>query len=731
MDDLTKEFLIESGEGLDRMERCLADLQSGTDGGDCVAEVFRAVHTIKGTVGFLGFPRLEQLAHAGEHLLVLLRDGKRSTGDGVIELLVQLMDGLRRVLQLIEMTGAEGSRAADNDAELIAKLEQYAKDGVTAIPAGGKFATAGAPAIDIRAVGVKLAGEAVASAANTPGASINTAETTLRVDVETLNRLMNLVGELVQTRNQFLQAEVSEESFTRLGQRLDGVTAELRESVMRARMQPVGQLFQKFPRLVRDVAQICGKNVRLEFSGGDTGLDKSLLEALKDPLTHAVRNAIDHGIETPQQRLLRGKPAEGKVQLRAYHEGGQVVVEVSDDGAGVSRERVLRRAIERGLITAEQAGTMGAAEATQLVFEPGFSTTDEVTMISGRGVGMDVVRANVEGAGGSVELQSVEGEGTTLRMRVPLTLAIVPALVARCGGQMFAVAHSALLEMVWIRPVEEAALIQRIGNAKMFLLRNRLVPLLDLSEVLGIESAPSDGFYIAVLEAKGRQFGLIVDDMAEPQEIVVKPLSSVLSCLNVYSGATLLGDGQIALILDTNGLARTAKLCDGSQQVTAATERVASHVVEMPGVGRAGGASGRRLPLLMFLAPCGAHTVMPLDCVERIEKVAREEIELLSGRAVMQYRGELLALDDPGGLLQQGETAGVGQLVVICNKQGLRAGLVVRGILDVAEGEVLPPTASYPGTVARVEGRLAMFSPGFEPQTGICAMPRVVDKEAA
>ena len=687
VDDLTKEFLIESGEGLDCMERCLNDLQAGADNGVGLAEIFRAVHTIKGTVGFLGFPRLERLAHAGEALLARLRDGKCSISGDTVDLLMQLTDRFRSVLELIESKGHEGRREADKDTELLEMLKQAA----TATPSSTR-----------QTVG----------AVNGREKAVNTVETTVRVEVETLNRLMNLVGELVQTRNQFLKAEVSEESFTRLGQRLDSVTANFRETVMQARMQPVGQLFQRFPRLAREVAATCGKSVRLEFIGGETGLDKSLLEMLKDPLAHAVRNAIDHGIEAPEIRFPRGKPVEGKIQLRAFHEGGQIVVEVKDDGAGIDDEKVVQRAVERGLITPDRGRAMGHADAMELLFEPGFSTNDEVTLISGRGVGLDVVRENVERVGGTVELESILGEGTTLRMRVPLTLAIVPAMIARCGEQMFAVPHSTLLEMVVVHTREKAAVIQSIGNARMFLLRDRLVPLLDLSEVLGIGCDQANGFYIAILEAKGRRFGLIVDDIADPQEIVVKPLSRALNGLTAYSGATILGDGQTALILDTTSLARSARLCDAREH---AVEDVKGRVEAMsPHPGDAA-----RVPMLVFANHRRERSVVPLACVERIEKVSPEAIETLAGRGVMQYLDELVELEDAGELLQkQGhEGESEARFVLICRKpvdRGARVGLVVRDVLDIAEGEVLPAMALRHGKAARVNGRLAIFCAGFE-----------------
>ena len=384
---------------------------------------------------------------------------------------------------------------------------------------------------------------------------------TLRIDVEVLNRMMNLVGELVLTRNQMLQSGVEATNFPELARRLDSVTADLRETVMQARMQPVGNLFGKFPRMVRDLAQTCGREVRIEFSGQETGLDKSLLEAIKDPLTHAVRNAVDHGIEPPAVRVLAGKPSEGCLRLRAFHQSGSVVIELADDGAGIAIERVLAKAVERGLVTPEQAADMTEREALQLVFLPGFSTAAAVTTVSGRGVGMDVVRANVEKVGGSVELESKVGVGTTLRLRVPLTLAIVPALVVRSGGQSFALPQSALVELVYVPKRDEERAVERMGAAELYRLRERLLPIVWLDRLLGLEMRSGEdrhGFYMAVLEAEGCRYGLVVDDLLAPEEIVVKPLSAVLKEIGLFSGATVLGSGMLALILDVAATAARA-----------------------------------------------------------------------------------------------------------------------------------------------------------------------------
>ncbi len=520
MDDLTREFLIESQEGLDRMERCLTDLEERPRDAALLGEIFRSVHTIKGTTGFLGFKRLEKLAHAGESLLGLLRDEKMRADAAVITALLQLLDGLRAILKIIETEGNEGAGddAALGDAALIERLEELqapararkavqAKAGTPPAqgysggePAAQKSVASAPvaailPAADGPSALVPRPAEA-APAAPTPAPAASdagknrtltpgtTAESTLRVDVTLLNRMMNLVGELVLTRNQVLQATAADPNMTVLSRRLDMVTADLRESVMKARMQPVSNVFSKMPRMVRDLSQSLGRRVRLQMEGQETELDKSLLEAIKDPLTHAVRNALDHGIEPPDVREAAGKDPEGTLKLRASHEGSHVVIEVSDDGAGIAVEKVRQKAIERGLITPERAAQLGERELLQMVFLPGFSTAAAVTNVSGRGVGMDVVRTNVEKIGGKVEIDSRAGKGTTLRMRIPLTLAIIPALIVRSLKQSFALPQGALSELVHIPPEQAATAIEWIEGAPLYRLRGKLLPLVFLDRLL-------------------------------------------------------------------------------------------------------------------------------------------------------------------------------------------------------------------------------------------------------
>ena len=699
MDDLTKEFIAESQEGLDRMERCLTELETRPDDAGLLGEIFRSVHTIKGTTGFLGFDRLEKLAHAGEHLLGSLRDGRLAVTSELISGLLRLLDGLRAILVLIEETGGEGTRSGDEDGELIAELALLNgamppavidAELLHAVVDAGEAAAA-RPSPEGSKVSDTTLGPSAAAANSERNGAGN--DKTLRIDVDVLNRMMNLVGELVLTRNQMLQSDMAAANFPELARRLDSVTADLRETVMQARMQPVGNLFGKFPRMVRDLARTCGREVRVEFTGQETGLDKSLLEAIKDPLTHAVRNAVDHGIEAAADRVLAGKPAEGCVRLKAFHQSGSVVIEVADDGAGIPMERVLAKAIERNLVTPEQAEGMSEREALQLIFLPGFSTAAAVTTVSGRGVGMDVVRANVEKVGGSVEVESRRGQGTTLRLRVPLTLAIVPSLVVRSGGQSFALPQSALVELVDIPEREFARVVQRIGSAELYRLRERLLPMVWLDRLLGLEAdrpETSQGHYLAVLEADGCRYGLVVDDLMSPEEIVVKPLSPVLREIGMFSGATVLGNGTLALILDV-----------GATAARAGVKPIEEVTVGM-GAGEAATQDAAGESFLIFEDRARERTALPLDMVERIESVSLERIEYAGGRPLLQYRGELLPLKDQGNVLpdleamrQQGEE--VLATVLICGDASgngeQRLGMVVRQVLDVSTGTLLEQDA--------------------------------------
>jgi len=702
MDELTREFLIESQEGLDRMERCLTELEERPQDTGLLAEIFRSVHTIKGTTGFLGFKRLEKLAHAGENLLGLLREGKLAADRAVITGLLQLMDGLRSILRTVESEGAEGQ---GEDAVLIARLEELqapAKAHVShpvAARAGAQMAPPATPVLrspeaaespcpsapeakpselNKPAAMAKAAPEPEAEAAR-PKAQGTAAESSLRVDVALLNRMMNLVGELVLTRNQVLQATAADPNLTMLSRRLDMVTADLRESVMKARMQPVSNIFSKMPRIVRDLSQSLGRKVRLQMEGQDTELDKSLLEAIKDPLTHAVRNSLDHGIEPPEVRLAAGKDVEGTLKLRAVQEGSHVLVEVSDDGAGIAVEKVREKAIERGLITQERAAHLVERELLQLIFLPGFSTAAAVTNVSGRGVGMDVVRTNVEKIGGKVEIDSRAGKGTTLRMRIPLTLAIIPALIVRSVNQSFALPQGALSELVHVPPGQADTAIEWIENAPLYRLRGKLLPLVFLDRLLlpGAQHrvATERDNFIAVLDADGRRFGLVVDGLADPEEIVVKPLSSVLKTIGLYSGATVLGNADLALILDPGAIALKAGV------TMSADEEVARAVEGETGVEEQKG------PEYLLVEAAERQAAVPLADVLRIEQLPVKRIEYIGYRPVLNFEGQLLPVEDSGGVLAAAEGNPESQVIVVVCREGNRhVGIAVSHVLDVAAG---------------------------------------------
>jgi two-component system chemotaxis sensor kinase CheA len=718
MDDLTREFLIESQEGLDRMERCLTDLEERPEEKDLLSDIFRSVHTIKGTTGFLGFKRLEKLAHTGENLLGLLRDGKLVATPPIITGLLELLDGLRGILKIVEETGGEGE---DEDEVLIEELKALQE-----LPgqAAHKTAKSAAKATKPKAAETKTveavkeegsptgtaelatrsraqlltlpeATEAPTPTKTTAGQTLEAAEaqksksmaatdSTLRVDVTLLNRMMNLVGELVLTRNQILQATAHNASFTLLSRRLDMVTADLRESVMKARMQPVSNVFSKFPRIIRDLSQVLNRKVRLVVEGQETELDKSLLEAIKDPLTHAVRNSMDHGIEPPDVRVAAGKDAEGTLKMRAYQESSHVIIEVSDDGAGIRVEKVRNKAIERGLITAERATQLNDRELLQLIFLPGFSTAEAVTNVSGRGVGMDVVRTNVEKIGGKVELESKQGKGTTLRLRIPLTLAIVPALIVKSRGQSFALPQGALSELVHIPPERYEQEIEWMEGAPLYRLRGNLLPLVFLERMLkqGGEGQPGrhrDNF-IAVLEVDGRRYGLVVDGLADPEEIVVKPLSTVLKSIGLYTGATVLGSGDLALILDPGSIATRAGV-----QMNLLEDR--TEQAQNDGEGDGQGAE------YLVVEAAARQAAVALSDVLRIERIPVSRVEYVGCLPVLNFEGQLLPVEDAGGILRdaasQSDTEERQVTVVVCRDGNRHVGLAVSAVLDVSTGSQL------------------------------------------
>ena len=516
----------------------------------------------------------------------------------------------------------------------------------------------------------------------TKGSAI--ADSTIRVDVGLLDKLMNLVGELVLARNQVLQftSRLEDASLTATSQRLNLITSELQEGVMKTRMQPIGVVWNKLPRVVRDLSSQCGKQVNLEMDGAETELDKTIIEAIKDPLTHIVRNACDHGIEAPEARIRAGKTAHGRLTLRAFHEGGYVNIEIGDDGNGIDAQRVKAKAIQLGLIREELAERMSERELANLVFLPGFSTAREVTSISGRGVGMDVVKTNIEKIGGSVDLVSRRGLGTTIRIKIPLTLAIIPGLVVSVRQQRFVIPQTSLLELVRLEGDESRRLIEWVGNTPLYRWRGNLLPLAFLDRVLKLDDGADEVpevLNIVFLQAEDRKFGLVVDRVDDTQEIVVKPLGKQMKGLNCYAGATIMGDGQVALILDVIGIAQRSGVLAEGRGTGRGEEKV---VRDAPSV--------ERNSMLLFRAGNFDRLAVPLALVARLEVIPRDRLEFAAGRPVVQYRGQLLPLVGLDGQLgfETGDSNDAQVQVIVFADGDNRIGMIVKEIVDIVDEQI-------------------------------------------
>lgn len=661
-----KECLDESFENLELMEQELCVLDNDSANQQSLGNVFRTVHTIAGMSGCFNLGKLRKVASAGESLLDQMRDGLRRVDRESLGALRTLVEGLRDILTCVQKTGSEGAVNFDHLCERLQALEKP----VATSPQPENLRIEQSPP-------ASLVSESVA---------VRPVENNIRVNVQLLDKLMNLVRELVLTRNQFstLAGSLSDPTFLRTAQRLNLSTAELQEVVMKIRMQPIGNIWNSFSRLVRDLTLSLGKQVRIEMEGIDTELDRTIIEAVRDPLTHLVRNALDHGFETPEERRRCGKPAEGRLFLRAYHDGGYVNIEISDDGAGLNVERVRNKALERGLISTEQAASLSERDAVQLILLPGFSTAEQITDVSGRGVGMDVVKTNIERIGGTIDLQSRPGQGTTVRMKIPLTLAIIPALIVTNGGDRYAIPQVNLVELLRLEGDQIEQGIESIHGAAVYRLRGKLLPLVNLSECLGLgQNGTSDQLAsdrvvnLIVLRANDRQFGLVVDKVNDTEEIVVKPLGRQLKSLSQFAGATIMGDGTVALILDVMGLAVASGLDAEIRE-----HRSAGHEVED------GQAEQVKQSLLIVDLGDSRRFALPTSLVSRLEKVPRSSIEHSDGREVIQYRGDILPLvrlDDIFGAAVQDDVPSEELQIVVYAEQGHSCGLVVRHIVDVID----------------------------------------------
>jgi two-component system, chemotaxis family, sensor kinase CheA len=750
MDELLGEFITETNEFLEIVDNQLVEFEADPTDSATLNNIFRLVHTIKGTCGFLGLPRLQFVAHAGETLLGKFRDGALIATPDKVQLVLESIDRIKEILAGIEATGSE---AEGDDSELIGALERASEghdedESVTApepIPVAQTEAPsapakpAGIPApegairwdadlgrelkpgevslADLEAaflaaeVDDSLAGgnsETPLSPLATPPPSQEVpverradpvaraamrdedddaggkggavaANQTIRVNVDVLENLMTMVSELVLTRNQLMQMvrNDAQSAFKSPLQRLSVVTAELQDSVMKTRMQPIGSAWKKLPRIVRDAARDLGKKIDLVMEGEATELDRQVLELIKDPLTHMIRNSCDHGLENAQLRLSAGKPETGTIKLNAFHQGGHIVIEVSDDGGGLSTSRIRDKAIKNEIVSVEQAWTLSDQQIHRFIFAPGFSTAEAVTSISGRGVGMDVVRTNIELIGGTIDLQSTEGRGTKFIIKIPLTLAIVSALVVGSRDQRFAVPQLAIVELVGVGGTSEHK-VETINSARVLRLRDRLLPLADLSDVLG--SAPQivaegevarQGSFVVIMQQAGQLFGVMVDEVYDTEEIVVKPLAKAIADVNAFSGATILGDGSVIMIIDPSSICQRIGVSEPlAEEVSSKVTKIGARKIDIT-------------PMIVVTAGSGEPKAVPLSLVTRLEVLDAASFENGDGRLMVQYRGELMTIVPANPAMQIASTGAQSILVFTHNDQSV--GLAVDEIIDIVE----------------------------------------------
>jgi two-component system chemotaxis sensor kinase CheA len=717
MDDLLREFLTETNESLDTVDNQLVRFEQDPNNAKILDNIFRLVHTIKGTCGFLGLPRLEALAHAGETLMGKFRDGMPVTA-AAVTLILGSIDRIKEILATLEATEAEPE---GTDQDLIDPLVEMSMQSFVTAPAivavkeevvslpqilerelrpgevsldelerafretetdtetapAQQPASAPAPRQDAAPVVAPSKKPATGKSVvelEVPEAD-KIANQSIRVNVDTLEHLMTMVSELVLTRNQLLEISRRNDDteFKVPLQRLSNVTAELQEGVMKTRMQPIGNAWQKLPRIVRDLAGELHKQIELEMHGADTELDRQVLDLIKDPLTHMVRNSADHGLETPAERAAAGKPEQGTIRLSAYHEGGHIIICIADNGRGLNTERIKAKAVSNGLVSEADLEKMTEAQIHKFIFAPGFSTAAAVTSVSGRGVGMDVVRTNIDQIGGTIDIKSVAGEGSSVTIKIPLTLAIVSALIVEAAGDRFAIPQLAVVELVRARANSEHR-IERIKDTAVLRLRNKLLPLMHLKKLLKIDdgssSDPENGF-IVVTQVGSQTFGIVVDGVFHTEEIVVKPMSTKLRHIDMFSGNTILGDGAVIMIIDPNGIAKAL-----------GASGVASHEIADENAAQRASAAEQLTSLLVFRAGSSQPKAVPLGLVTRLEEIAADKIELSNGRYMVQYRDQLMPLVQMGGVSVQ--TSG-SQPILVFADDGRSMGLVVDEIIDIVE----------------------------------------------
>jgi two-component system chemotaxis sensor kinase CheA len=707
MDELLQEFLNETGENIDTVDRELVRFEQDPNDREILRTIFRLVHTVKGTCGFIGLPRLEALTHAAESVIGQFRDGATVSAIAVSAVL----DTIDRIKEILSELAEKGEEPAGSDETLIGELRALAEQAKTELalsqpqpepgadPVAAYLARHGATASEIEdgldlvfrsapgpergrdgRIEQPLAPSVAGAPSTAPAATEDhapresraaTGPATLRVNVDTIEHLMTMVSELVLTRNQLLEISRKQDDAGLKAplQRLSLITAELQDGVMKTRMQPIGNAWAKLPRIVRDLGAELGKRIELVMEGTETELDRQILDLIKDPLTHMVRNCADHAIEPPEDRIAAGKPAYGTIRLAAYHEGGSVTILIADDGKGLDFARIRRKAALQGLASDAELERMPERELSRFIFHPGFSTADNVTAVSGRGVGMDVVKVNVDQIGGMIDIASITGQGTTITIKIPLTLAIVSALIVAAGTQRFAIPQIVVRELVRVRADADHH-VEQINGAPVLRLRDRLLPIIALAGLMGAKGTAIEDGFIVVTQIGERQFGILVDSVFHTEEIVVKPMSTKLRHIPLFSGNTILGDGAVVLIVDPNGIARLVGAGASVDLLRAETQAQATQ------------APREATTMLVFRAGKDGVKAVPLSLVTRLEEVEASEFQSSGGRVLLHYRGRLMPIVPVGETTIRSD--GLQPLVIVSDGE-LTLGLAVDAIVDIVE----------------------------------------------
>lgn len=604
MEDLINEFIAETREMLEALGGEIVAWEAAPSDRARLDEIFRFVHTVKGNCGFFDLPRLETLSHAAEGVLAQVRSGERTADHGLVSAVLAVIDRIGELIQALE-TGESISSA--DDVQLIEAL--------TAAPSASER-------------------EHQANAATV--VESRKAVRSIRLSVDLLDRMMSGVSDMVLARNELsrrLREAPNDMAVEAAFERVSACIAEMRDAITRTRMQRIDNLFVTLPRMVRDLSSELGKQVNLEVDGGDVELDREMIEMIRDPLTHIVRNAIDHGVEPASDRIAAGKAPSGLLRVCARQSGNQILIDISDDGRGIDGDRLVKKAVSNNLITEQQAERFSASQKTALIFEAGLSTAKEVTSISGRGVGMDVVRANVERIGGVVDVDSKLGQGVRFTLRVPLTLTIIPALTVSAGGQTFAIPRSAIEEIV--RSKNDFVRVEALGGSHVACIRGKRIPLTWLADVLGVapEASASEQSFIVLKPAGGDVYALGVDFVHDHEELVIKPAAPVVMATGLYAGTTLADDGSPILLLDPSGIAgRAGLLLDQNELEKLAAKAHAPEALQ------------EGTQALLFRTIGGATRVIPLAVVERIEDVRPDAIKLSAGRLRVAIGDEILPL---------------------------------------------------------------------------------------